>query len=126
MYSILGACVVMTSALQHIETERWRRGISLLTPASMAMVLACSARLKARLRARLKEGNIGLSMTVSGHILIERTSGKPPILGRLALGLSPGPSRSPLSKASPIAPSVPLSFTALVRLTRVSRERKAI
>src|ERR1700722_2123551 len=34
VYSMLGACVVMTSALQHTETERWRRGISLPTPAS--------------------------------------------------------------------------------------------
>jgi hypothetical protein len=35
VYSMLGACVMMTLALQHTETERRRKGISLLAPASI-------------------------------------------------------------------------------------------
>jgi len=45
-------------------------------------------------------------------------------LGRLAPGLAAGPSRLPLPKASPTAPSVPPPFTAPARLMRVGRERK--
>src|SRR5271155_1148507 len=36
-YSMLGACIMMTLALQHTETERWRRGISLPAPAPMGL-----------------------------------------------------------------------------------------
>jgi hypothetical protein len=42
---------MMISALQHIETERWRRGISLLAPAPIGLFLACLAR--------PKEGTLG-------------------------------------------------------------------
>ena len=43
MYIVLGACVMMTSALQRTETERWGRGISLLGPSVyMASILGPS------------------------------------------------------------------------------------
>jgi hypothetical protein len=49
VYSVLGTCVMMTSALERIETERRRReSLSPCSSAYMALALVCSARLKER------------------------------------------------------------------------------
>jgi hypothetical protein len=76
----LGACVTMTSALQRTETERWRKGTSLLAPAPRrpprSLRLACpanavSAASGARRRLTLEHTRRSRAFRIQSYVLTE-------------------------------------------------------